>query len=48
MPAWITGDVLDVRKAVHILLDAAPGKRSTSDERKGRQVLLQSIGKTYH
>ncbi|EPT05896.1 hypothetical protein FOMPIDRAFT_1026780 [Fomitopsis schrenkii] len=36
MPAWITGDVLDIRKAVHILLDAAPDKRSNSSEQTGR------------
>lgn len=40
MPAWITGDVLDIRKAVHILLDAAPDKRSNSSEQTGRHVLL--------
>ncbi|KZT65438.1 hypothetical protein DAEQUDRAFT_731375 [Daedalea quercina L-15889] len=37
MPAWITGDVLDIRKAVHMLLDAAPSERPTADERSGRQ-----------
>ncbi|KAH9842902.1 ribonuclease H-like domain-containing protein [Rhodofomes roseus] len=36
MPAWITGDVLDIRKAVHILLDAS-GKPSTTSDRPGQQ-----------
>ncbi|KAI0736879.1 ribonuclease H-like domain-containing protein [Fomitopsis betulina] len=37
IPAWILGDVLDVRKTVHILLDAAPDKCSTSTEQARRQ-----------
>ncbi|KAH9934887.1 ribonuclease H-like domain-containing protein [Fomitopsis serialis] len=37
MPAWITGDVLDIRKAVHILLDAVLDKRSAIGEQSGQQ-----------